>query len=200
MARLRLFVKTPQGERVYDLDRDEVIVGRDPAADVSFDDRRASRRHCRLVRHVDGWRVEDLQSSNGTTLNGTPVAQARLTEGDRVGVGQALLTVSFPEVRDEVLTVARPVGSPVPPSRTPRDELSDLRREVRALSHLVAVNRRIAEAEEEGALLDAILDAAIELLEASRGLLLLSAEDHVTVRARAARAGCPSRTRPRRSR
>ena len=188
MSRLRLFVKTAQGERVYDVDRDEVVVGRDPAVDVSFDDRRASRRHCRLVRHPDGWHLEDLQSSNGTTLNGTPVAEARLTEGDRVGVGQAVLTVSFPEVRAEVLTVARPVGTPVPPSTTPRDELADLRREVRALSHLVALNRRIAEAEEEGALLDAILDAAIELLGASRGLLLLSAEDHVSVR-RARRPG-----------
>ncbi|MFO0934080.1 MAG: sigma 54-interacting transcriptional regulator [Planctomycetota bacterium] len=188
MSKLRLFVKTPQGERVYDLDRDEVVVGRDPAVDVSFDDRRASRRHCRLVRHPDGWHLEDLQSSNGTTLNGTPVSEGRLTEGDRVGVGQAVLTVSFPEVREEMLTVARPVGAPVPPSRTPRDELADLRREVRALNHLVALNRRIAEAEEEGALLDAILDAAIELLGASRGLLLLSAEDHVTVR-RARRPG-----------
>ena len=188
MSRLRLFVKTAQGERVYDVDRDEVVVGRDPAVDVSFDDRRASRRHCRLVRKGDGWHLEDLQSSNGTTLNGGPVAEARLTEGDRVGVGQAVLTVSFPEVREEMLTVARPVGAPVPPSRTPRDELADLRREVRALNHLVALNRRIAEAEEEGALLDAILDAAIELLGASRGLLLLSAEDHVTVR-RARRPG-----------
>lgn len=188
MSRLRLFVKTPQGERVYDVDRDEVVVGRDPAADVSFDDRRASRRHCRLVRHPDGWHLADLQSSNGTTLNGNAVVEARLTEGDRIGVGQAVLTVSFPEVREGMLTVSRPVGSAVPPSRTPRDELADLRREVRALNHFVALNRRIAEAEEEGALLDAILDAAIDLLGASRGLLLLSAEDHVTVR-RARRPG-----------
>lgn len=215
---LRVFVTTPAGERVYDFEaptpqawvagtelrsvladgtgagagRAEVVVGRDPAADITLDDRRASRRHCRFVRRDDGWHVEDLGSSNGTTLNGVPVGTSRVREGDRVGVGQAVLVATFPQTRAVTLAPPTDAGGsergPVPLPSRPRDEVADLRREVRALGMLVAVNRRIAEAEEEGVLLDAILDAAIDLLGASRGLLLLAAEDHVEVR-RARRPG-----------
>jgi transcriptional regulator with GAF, ATPase, and Fis domain len=56
------------------------------------------------------------------------------------------------------------------------------------MHHLVGVNARIAEAEDEDSLLDAVLDAAIDLLEAQRGFLLLAADDHVVVR-RARRPG-----------
>src|SRR5688572_22721582 len=188
MAQLRLFVRVPGGERVHDFDKDEVVVGRDDAADVRLDDRRSSRRHCRLYRAADGWHVADLASRNGTTLNGAPVLDARLTEGDHVEVGHATLAISFPGTRDDdaydtargpiaLERAAEPTGPGLAPVAVPSPA-----REVRALEHLIELNRRIAQADDEDSLLDAVLDAAIELLGAGRGLLLLSAGDHVVVR------------------
>ena len=184
MNRLRLFVKVPLGERVYDLERDEVVLGRDPVADVRLDDRKLSRRHCRVYRGSDGWHVADLGSRNGTAVNGTLVLDDRLREGDRIEIGRTTLLVGFPRAAP-----AKPAETERPPSTTPvRSEVADLRREVRAMAHLMALNSKIGEVEDEDALLDAILDAAIELLEAGRGFLLLAAEDHVVVR-RARRHG-----------
>ena len=183
MPKLRLFVRTGDGDKVYDLDRDDVVLGRDPAADVALDDRKLSRRHCRLYRAADGWRVADLQSRNGTSLNGAPVLDDRLAEGDRIAIGRTEVGVSFP--------AERPGPKPRPASeRTTRAGAADADegRELRVLERLVALTRRIVEAEDEDALLDGILDAAIELLGASRGFLLLSADDHVVVR-RARRHG-----------
>src|ERR1051326_2157672 len=97
MGRLRLFVKVPVGERVYDLDKDEAIVGRDPAVEVCIEDRKLSRRHCRLYRASDGWHVGDLGSRNGTSVNGTLVLDDRLEPGDRIEIGRTTLVVAFPK-------------------------------------------------------------------------------------------------------
>jgi len=187
MTSLRLFVRTPSGDRVYDLDRDEVVLGRDATADVPIDDRKLSRRHCRIYREGDAWRVADLQSRNGTMLNGTPILDDLLAEGDRVEIGRTRITATFPRPPTASKTIGAGAAlSPLAPS--PADDVHSLRREVQALHHVVAVNARIAEAEDEDALLDAVLDAAIDLLEAQRGFLLLAADDHVVVR-RARRPG-----------
>ena len=186
MARLRLFVKNADGERVYDFDRAEIVVGRDAAADVGIDDKKLSRRHCRFYEAVDGWRVADLESRNGTILNGTPVFDDRIREGDRVELGHVVCTVSFPRGVVEPTPVRSSVGRgapeqlPLPVPRV-RTEVEELRGEVRVLEHLVAVNAKMAELSDEDALLDAVLDAAVELLEARRGFLLLAADDHVVV-------------------
>src|SRR5439155_8547718 len=97
MPRLRLFVKVPVGERVYDLERDEVVLGRDSVADVRLEDRKLSRRHCRVYRGSDGWHVADLGSRNGTAVNGTLVLDDRLHEGDRIEIGRTTLVVGFPK-------------------------------------------------------------------------------------------------------
>jgi transcriptional regulator with GAF, ATPase, and Fis domain len=187
MPSLRLYVRTPHGDRVYDLDRDEVVLGRDAATDVALDDRKLSRRHCRIYREGDSWRVADLQSRNGTLLNGTPILDDLLAEGDRIEIGRTRITASFPRPPDASKGLAAAPGSAAA-TASPPDDVHALRREVQALHHVVGVNARIAEAEDEDALLDAVLDAAIDLLEAQRGFLLLAADDHVVVR-RARRPG-----------
>ena len=65
-----------------------IIVGRASPADIVLDDTTISRRHCRLSR-ADGHVVlEDLGSTNGTRINGAPLAApATLDDGDVVGIG-----------------------------------------------------------------------------------------------------------------
>ena len=69
------------------------VVGRDPGAGVSLDgDEFASGRHARLDPRREGLWVEDLKSTNGTFVNGEPVAGGRLLEaGDVVRIGSTEL-------------------------------------------------------------------------------------------------------------
>jgi pSer/pThr/pTyr-binding forkhead associated (FHA) protein len=71
----------------------ETVIGRD-AADVVLDDAQVSRRHA-IIRWVDGeLQLEDLQSTNGTWLNGARVEGSReLQHGDVVTIGPFAIEV-----------------------------------------------------------------------------------------------------------
>jgi len=61
-----------------------IQIGRAAEADISIPETRLSRHHCRIeVLGEEVW-VEDLQSSNGTRVNGTPVQRSRIRPGDDV--------------------------------------------------------------------------------------------------------------------
>src|SRR5919199_1826665 len=79
------------------LERDEVTLGRALEADVRVNDARASRMHARISVERDAatgdvrYRITDLGSTNGTLLNGQPVSDAYLQDGDKLTVGEQLL-------------------------------------------------------------------------------------------------------------
>ncbi len=74
-------------------------IGRATGADFIVDAALVSRVHCRLTAFPDGQlELRDLESTNGTYVNGTRVEDAMtLTSGDRVQVGRVELVA----VRDE---------------------------------------------------------------------------------------------------
>ncbi|HEX8559442.1 MAG TPA: GGDEF domain-containing protein [Pyrinomonadaceae bacterium] len=79
------------------LERDEVTLGRALEADVRVNDARASRIHARISVERDSqtgaarYRLRDLGSTNGTLLNGEPVTDSYLEDGDKLTVGEQLL-------------------------------------------------------------------------------------------------------------
>lgn len=74
--------------KAYRLDQGEHIIGRGSDVTVRIDDHGVSRKHARVVRAGDGaCHVTDLDSTNGTLLNGVPVSTAELMEGDRLQIG-----------------------------------------------------------------------------------------------------------------
>jgi pSer/pThr/pTyr-binding forkhead associated (FHA) protein len=67
-------------------------LGRATGADFIVDAALVSRVHCRLTVLPDGTlEVRDLESTNGTYVNGARVERARLQAGDRLGVGRVEL-------------------------------------------------------------------------------------------------------------
>jgi hypothetical protein len=65
-------------------------IGRDPDCDFVLADLTVSRRHARLERDGDGWLLADLESTNGTRLNGWRVSSpVPVRPGDQVSFGSA---------------------------------------------------------------------------------------------------------------
>ena len=69
-------------------------MGRSPGAEFVVDAAMVSRLHCRLTAGAAELQVVDLESTNGTFVNGERVTQASLKEGDTLGVGRVDLVVT----------------------------------------------------------------------------------------------------------
>lgn len=74
------------------LDKDSVVAGRHPDADIFLDDVTVSRKHAEFVRHGSAFEVRDLGSLNGTYFDGVLIDQALLHEGAEVQVGKFRMT------------------------------------------------------------------------------------------------------------
>src|SRR6202163_916313 len=87
------------------LERAEVTLGRALDADIRINDSRASRMHARISTEPNAetgmirYRLTDLDSTNGTILNGKAIAQAFLQDGDKFEVGDQLIRF---EMLDEI--------------------------------------------------------------------------------------------------
>jgi pSer/pThr/pTyr-binding forkhead associated (FHA) protein len=69
-------------------------IGRSSGAEFMVDVALVSRLHCQLTAGATELQVRDLDSTNGTFVNGKRVDEATLKEGDRLGVGRVELVIS----------------------------------------------------------------------------------------------------------
>jgi len=76
----------PDGRRVA-IGDEPITIGRLPECAVPLSDPNVSRRHAQLRREGDAVLVVDLGSTNGTRVNGAPIEEHRLLDGDVVTVG-----------------------------------------------------------------------------------------------------------------
>jgi FHA domain-containing protein len=79
--------------RPYPLAKDTLSIGRLDSCDIVLSDSGVSRKHAEIRREGDEWVVVDLNSTNGTLVNGRPVRRHRLAQGDRIEVGET--TIEF---------------------------------------------------------------------------------------------------------
>jgi transcriptional regulator with PAS, ATPase and Fis domain len=80
----------------------KLVIGRDPQGEHTYllEDPTASRSHCSLSWSRGKWRVDDLDSSNGTHVNGRKVQSAWLAEQDVLRVGGNLFVLAGREPVD----------------------------------------------------------------------------------------------------
>jgi hypothetical protein len=93
MPKARLLVKP---DREIQLSRStETVIGRDSSNAAFVDDRQVSRHHAR-ISCVDGdfW-IEDLNSLNGTRVNGATVSKQKLVDNDQINVGDTIITFAL---------------------------------------------------------------------------------------------------------
>lgn len=120
MAKL-ILVGGPQTGRQIELQEDvELLIGRSGDCDVALDDSDASRHHCKVVYRDGKLRVKDLNSRNGTFVQGRRIEEALLETGDVLEVGDTKLQflADRPARADQAPAVA-PAKRPVPKSKDP---------------------------------------------------------------------------------
>jgi len=114
MAFLKVFGS--DGERTVFLAGEPVVVGRGDDTDVQLVDPKVSRRHCVVEPAGSGrWRVRDLESGNGTSVNGLQVGARDLRPDDVIEIGDTKLLFA-----GEAAAVVATEAAPPPPPRIAR--------------------------------------------------------------------------------
>ena len=99
-------------------------IGRAPDNDIVVSDPGVSRHHAELRYVAGAYRIVDLDSANGTFVNGQRVTAAPLSEGDLVGVGSATFRLAGQELR-EIAEPGVPAGQAPPPAAGRRPGAAD---------------------------------------------------------------------------
>jgi pSer/pThr/pTyr-binding forkhead associated (FHA) protein len=79
------------------LERPQWLVGRGPGVDAAFEDPEMSQRHLRIEFSRGRFHAIDLDSTNGTRVNGTGVSAAELAHGDRIQAGRHVFQILIEE-------------------------------------------------------------------------------------------------------
>jgi ABC transport system ATP-binding/permease protein len=96
----------------------ESIIGRAPGTAIELSHPEVSRQHCKITRTGDEFLVENLSTSRGTTLNGSPLtAPAPFKIGDEIGIGPVFLRLEPQGAA--VQTTIPPVAAPPPSAPAP---------------------------------------------------------------------------------
>lgn len=95
-SELQLVVRSPatMAGASTDLTGSRLTIGRMPECDLTVDDSTLSREHAAVVRRADGWWVVDLNSTNGTRVNGRRSAEHPLAPGDRLELGDVVVELA----------------------------------------------------------------------------------------------------------
>jgi adenylate cyclase len=107
----RLIYQDGDSPQTHSFESGEVVIGRSEGCQIVLRDYSISRTHARVAVGEDGnARIQDLKSKNGTQVNGVPVVEAPLRDGDRITLGKFDLTFSKALETKVVLDEAKPLS------------------------------------------------------------------------------------------
>ena len=91
IAYMLIVIHGSEQERAYEITDNVITIGRDSSCQIRLNDSTVSRHHARITLNGDTLTIEDLDSNNGTFLNGLPVTTNRLRVDDIVTLGKVEL-------------------------------------------------------------------------------------------------------------
>jgi len=91
----------------FKIDKDEITIGRNNANDITIDNLAVSDRHARIVRDKTGYYLEDLNSTNGTFVDGRKISRIGLGGHQEIKIGKHILDVQTPESKSAGSDFAR---------------------------------------------------------------------------------------------
>jgi hypothetical protein len=131
---------------------ESLVVGRDPGCELVIEDSRVSKCHAQLRWSGNGWMLEDLESKNGTSINGRTADGAELKDGD---------AISFGGVWGRFERLSATEAAMLEAERVERIETS------------AKIRRRLQANPDPADLLLRFLEAAMELTRTDRGFVML---------------------------
>jgi len=182
-----LAIAGPLKDLTFALPNGEIHIGRDPSNLLSISDPSLSRRHCALSRDGEGYKIRDLDSRNGTSVNGTPVKEAQLRHGDQISAGDSIFllllheeveepTIGRVEYDDSLTQATAQIRAQdvlyLQPERILR-ELPPSSRVVGNLNVLLKISRVVHSIRDLDELQGQILNLIFEIVPAERGAILL---------------------------
>jgi pSer/pThr/pTyr-binding forkhead associated (FHA) protein len=78
----------------YPIDKPVCVVGRDASCEVHIDNLGVSRTHCQFIKRGQAYVLQDMNSANGTYVNGKRVGEHYLNDGDEILIGKHTLKYS----------------------------------------------------------------------------------------------------------
>jgi len=129
MAHLKVLTGSEKGKK-FEIDRDEIIIGRATENVVPIPDPAISGKHCAIIRSGRIFKLKDLNSTNGTRLNGVVIKEYQLSPKDIITVGPVDIQFDGDDIEPAVpqqstqptgpqVTVRLSPASPTPTTQIP---------------------------------------------------------------------------------
>ena len=180
-------IQGPDRGRRFELpDNEPQLLGRSSEA-LPLSDNTVSRRHAELTPDGGEWYIRDLESQNGTYLNGSPIRERQLLKaGDQIRVGQTVVVYGRADLIDDVdffrMLGARELDASVDralPSNEDSVILAVPEPRLAAIEHLRVIYRlttMTAQAGDRAAMAKAALELIFNEFKPERGVILLADE------------------------
>ncbi|MFQ5840876.1 MAG: adenylate/guanylate cyclase domain-containing protein [Thermodesulfobacteriota bacterium] len=193
-----LILKNIKGEEeTYPISKIPFKIGRDPHNDIVLRSKIVSREHAQIVKAKEGLTIVDLDSHNGTFINGTRIKEAILRDSDEILIGGILILyqetitedVHFSEddsPLDSQATIIRPIEDLAitgllrrEPQLTDRKDqrIEQLEKNNRNLITLYELSEKLISSISLKELLDMIIELIFKSIDADRGFLMLFNEE-----------------------
>lgn len=183
---------SPQGT-VFSLDEDEMSIGREAVNQVRLVHPSVSRRHALIKRDGEQFKLVDLNSLNGTSVNGVPVLERFLEHGDHIAIGDVMLLILLQASEED----AMPPRVDFDESKLATQSTVRLRRQdafylhpekvlsvlpptariARDLNTLLKVSTVINSIQDLEKVQGRLLELILEVIPAERGVVLLAESD-----------------------
>ncbi|MBW2000668.1 MAG: FHA domain-containing protein, partial [Deltaproteobacteria bacterium] len=173
---IKLYVMDETGEgQSFDLERDTVYVGRGSGNDIRIKDRAVSRKHLKIIKKGGGFFIVDLESRNGTFVNGEQIGsgvEVEVKEGVPIVIGMSVLCLGK-TCLEEIMPFLDSLGEDA--------ELIVADRPMTPVKNMELINR-VSEVLTKSSsiyeILEKILDEIMEVLRRiDRGVIILFDED-----------------------
>jgi transcriptional regulator with GAF, ATPase, and Fis domain len=184
-----LVLSGPLKDSTIPLAEAEITIGREASNGIAITDPSVSRKHCQVSGQDGRFRVRDLDSRNGTLVNGAAVEERWLQHGDEIAAGDSSFLFLVEEedltpaqgrveFEDAQFTAATTIIHPrdvvyLQPERLLR-ELPATSRVARDLNALLKISRIVHAIRDLNDLQGQLLDLIFEVVPAGRGAILLA--------------------------
>jgi serine phosphatase RsbU (regulator of sigma subunit)/pSer/pThr/pTyr-binding forkhead associated (FHA) protein len=159
----RLVVTDTLGRRIVNIDKHMFTIGRRSESDLRLSGAGVSRLHAEISCENGAWVIRDKQSRFGTFVNGQRVSEQRLSDGDRIRLGQSddidivfLTKEEAPSIEKSAVSAAT---------------------ELRQMAALLEGLRALGSGRVLDEVLALVLDSAIDVTGAERGFIMLASGD-----------------------